>query len=166
MNKTINVHAGVKKYIPIIWTGRETELNFTIWLSGKGAEVNMPITLIGKGSNSVSIQVSIYHKKPDTKSSLTIKGAMWDRSKVNFNGLVKIEKGAVRSNAWLSAKLLLLSDLATGTAIPNLEIEENEVKAGHGVTISKVSETEIFYIMSRGLSRTVATEMIVEGFLK
>lgn len=166
MKNMIVVPKGVKKMIPILWTGKENELVYTVILSGKGAEITMPILLLGKETQTVSIAIDIYHQKPETKSLLIAKGALWDKSKVDFNGLVKIEKGAVRSNAWLGANLLLLSKQASGRAVPNLEIEENDVKAGHAATVGKVNETELFYLMSRGLSQQTATNLIVEGFLQ
>jgi Fe-S cluster assembly protein SufD len=166
MKNIVNVTTGQKKVIPILWTGQEPQISFTILLSGKGAEIEMPIMLLGRESQTVFIEIEIYHQKPNTRSLLTVNGAMYDRSKVDFNGLVKIEKGAKGANAWLGAKLLLLSKQASGKAVPNLEIEENEVKAGHAATVGKVNELELFYLMSRGFSQETATDMIVNGFLK
>jgi Fe-S cluster assembly protein SufD len=94
-----------------------------------------------------------------------VKGVLDDSSKVDFEGLTKIDRGAKNSNAWLESRLLLISDKATGRAVPNLEISENEVKAGHAATVGKIDETEIFYLMSRGLPRNQAVKLIVDGFI-
>ena len=86
--------------------------------------------------------------------------------RVDINGLVKIEKGAKGTNAWLAAHLLLLSEKAKGKAIPSLEILENDIKAGHATTVGRINDLEMFYLMSRGLPKKVAKSMIVTGFLQ
>ena len=80
--------------------------------------------------------------------------------------MVKINKNAKKTNAWLAVHLLLLSDKASGRAIPALEILENDIKAGHATTVGKVNDLEMFYLQSRGLSKKQAKQLIVEGFLK
>ncbi len=166
MRKNVSVSAGMKKMIPILWIGDEAEIIYTIRLAGEGAEITMPILLLGKDNQAVSILIDIDHQKPNTKSRLLVKGALTDKSRVDFNGLVKIEKGARGANAWLGANLLLLSKQASGRAVPNLEIAESDVKAGHAATVGRVSDLELFYLMSRGVSKEAATNLIVEGFLQ
>jgi Fe-S cluster assembly protein SufD len=166
MKNKIIVYANQKRIVPVVWTGKEKELNFGVVLSGKGAGISMPITLMGKNNSNISIRIEVIHRQPDTTSSISIKGALWNKSTVNVYGNIKIEKGAKGANASLGVNLLLLSEQAVGIVNPNLEISENEVKAGHAVTIGKVNEDELFYLMSRGLSQKAATNLIVEGFLK
>lgn len=79
--------------------------------------------------------------------------------------MIDIENGAENSNAYLKADVLMLSDEARAHVVPSLEIKENDIKASHGATITKINEEQIFYMMSRGLSRTKAKKLIVEGFL-
>lgn len=155
-----------KKIIPLIWTGEENEINYQINLVGQGSDVTLLMLLLGKNQNSLKVTTNIIHQGPDTKSRVIIKGALDDMSKIDFEGKVVIEKGAKRSNAWLAAHLLLLSNSASGSAVPNLEISENEVKAGHASTVGKVSDTELFYLMSRGLTEKASTKLIVQGFLE
>jgi Fe-S cluster assembly protein SufD len=120
---------------------------------------------LGKKEDKVKIQVNVDHQNIETKSKIIVKGIVDDSASIDFNGLVKIEKGSKGSNAWLSANLLLLSDSAKGRAVPALEILENDVKAGHATTIGKINDAELFYLMSRGLSKAKATDLIVQGFL-
>lgn len=166
MSKHIVIRQNQKKTIPIIWTGKENEFDYEIRLAGRGAEVLFPMLLLGDGTSNLIVKAKVIHESPDTKSRVIIKGALSDSSKVDFEGLVLIKHGAKKSNAWLAAHLLLLSDSAGGKAVPNLEILENDVKAGHASTIGKVSETELFYLMSRGLTREISTKLIVQGFLE
>lgn len=164
MNKII-INKPQEQLIPVIWDGKETEINYDISLNKEGASVKFLMLLLGQKENSVIINVNIYHNKPQTNSKVIVKGVLNDSSKVDFNGLVKIEKNSKLSNAWLAAHLLLISDKAKGRAVPSLEILENDIKAGHATTVGKVNDTEVFYLMSRGLTRKKAKEIIIEGFL-
>ena len=69
-------------------------------------------------------------------------------------------------NSFLTEKILLLSDEARAEAVPDLEIESDDVKCSHAATISKIPEEQLFYLMSRGLSKFEGESMIVEGFLE
>ena len=151
--------------IPVVWTGEETSINYDIQLTGVGSSLTFLMLLLGKKEDNVKININVNHQNQETKSKVIIKGIVNDSASVDFNGLVKIEKGSNGSNAWLSANLLLLSNSAKGRAVPALEILENDIKAGHATTIGKINETELFYLMSRGLSKTKATDLIVQGFL-
>lgn len=164
MNSII-VKQNQKKVIPIIWTGEEKEFDYQIKLGGQGADLLFLMLLFGTGGSDLTIRTKVIHEYPDTKSRVIIKGALTDSSRVDFEGLVKIENGAKKSDTWLAAHLLLLSDQAGGKAVPNLEISENDVKAGHATTIGKLNDMELFYLMSRGLTKETSTKLIVQGFL-
>jgi Fe-S cluster assembly protein SufD len=151
--------------IPVVWTGEETSINYDIQLTGVGSSLTFLMLLLGKKEDNVKININVNHQNQETKSKVIIKGIVNDSASVDFNGLVKIEKGSNGSNAWLSANLLLLSNSAKGRAVPALEILENDIKAGHATTVGKVDEQELFYLMSRGLSKTKARDLIIQGFL-
>ena len=152
--------------VPILWFGDQKEVIYEKSLLKRGEELTVLMLLLGKGVNSVRVSVNVRHAAENTSSKIIVKGVLFDNSKVDFEGLVKIDQGAKGANTWLGAYLLLLSEKATGRAVPNLEISENEVKAGHGATVGKVSEEEIFYLMSRGLPRETANNLVVQGFLE
>ena len=154
-----------KKLMPIIWTGREKEITYEKVLDKKGEELTLLMLLLGKENNSVSVRVNVRHKAPNTVSKVVVRGVLDDRSRVDFEGLTIIDRGAKYANAWLESRLLLITDKASGRAVPNLEISENEVKAGHAATVGKIDEIEIFYLMSRGLPRNRAVKLIVDGFI-
>jgi Fe-S cluster assembly protein SufD len=155
-----------KVIIPILWTGKETELSYTIKLAGAGANVTILALLCGKETQKIHLKLNIYHQKPETRSRVIVKGAITDSASINFDGLVKIEPGAKGTNAWLAAHILLLSDKTKGSATPSLEIEENDIKAGHATTVGKVNDLELFYLMSRGIPEQTAKALIVQGFLE
>lgn len=151
--------------LPIVWLGKEKEINYNIRLAGANSSLILLMLLLGEKKDKVGIRINVDHQSRETKSKVIVKGIIGDSSSVDFNGLVKIEPGSKGANAWLSANLLLLSDRAKGRTVPSLEILENDIKAGHATTVGKVSETELFYLMSRGLSKTQARDLIIQGFL-
>ncbi len=165
MNKQIIIKKDEEIFIPIFWEGSEQQINYDITLAEQGAKLSLLGLLLGKNDKELDVKINITHSAPNTKSEIILKGTLQDLSKINFEGLVKIEKGAKGTNTWLAAHLLILSDQAKGRAIPSLEIEENDIKAGHATTVGKVNNMEMFYLQSRGLSPKKAKGLIVQGFL-
>ena len=163
---TITLKENEKLLLPILWTGEETELSYSISLAGRGAGITFLALLLGKASHTLKLKTHIYHQAPDTTSNILVKSTLQDTSQIHFDGLIKIAHGAKRTNAWLAAHMLLLSNKAKGSAIPNLEIQENDIKAGHAATVGKISDVEIFYLMSRGFTEKQAKILIMEGFLE
>lgn len=166
MSNEIIVKKNQELLLPILWTGEETDLGYTIHLAGEGAKITLLALLLGKRSDTIDLKTTVYHQKPQTESRIIVKGALDDMASVNFDGLVKIEQGAKGTNAWLGAYILLLSDKSKGRAVPSLEILENDIKAGHATTVGRVNDLELFYLMSRGLSRQQAESLIVNGFFQ
>ncbi len=166
MNEEIVVKENEELVLPILWIGDETELVYTIVLSGRGASVKLLGLLLGNEKQNLKFKITVHHRAENTKSEVIIKSALRDTSSVFFDGLIKIEKGAKGTNAWLAAHLLLLSSKARGIAVPNLEILENDIKAGHATTVGKINDLELFYLMSRGILEEKAKQLIVEGFLQ
>ncbi len=152
-------------FLPLIWSGKENQIDYDISLSKEGASIRLLLLILGNGESWADVNIKITHEKPQTKSMVIVRGILGDSARINFNGLVKINKGSYLSNAWLAAHLLLNSDRAKGRAIPSLEILENDIKAGHATTVGKINEAEIFYLMSRGVPQKKAKQLIVAGFL-
>jgi Fe-S cluster assembly protein SufD len=152
--------------LPALWTGEEKELTYNIFLVGKGASITFLGLLLGNESNGLKLKITVTHQAENTTSNVIIKSALRDSSSVFFDGLIKIEKGAKGTNAWLAAHLLLLSQTSRGIAVPNLEIIENDIKAGHAATVGRINDLELFYLMSRGIPEEKAKELIVRGFLE
>ena len=164
--ESIVVKENEEKILPVLWTGVETELSYEIRLAGKGASIKFLGLLLGSAMQSLFMDIKVVHEAQNTTSSVIIKSALSDGARVDIEGLVKIEHGAIGTNAYLAAHLLLLSESAKGRAVPSLEILENDIKAGHGTTVGRINDMEIFYLMSRGLSKSAAKALIVEGFLQ
>lgn len=106
------------------------------------------------------------HISPETVSNISVRGVVRDSAKATVDGLVKIEKGAIKSDSNISAHILLLDKGARARADPKMEILNNDVSAKHSASVGEIDDEQIFYLMSRGMSEKEAKETIVEGFLK
>ena len=89
---------------------------------------------------------------------------MQDTARAVYAGLIRIEKGAARSDAYQANRNLVLSEHAKATSIPMLEIDNNDVRCTHGATVGPVDPMSLFYLESRGIPRASAQRMIVQGF--
>ena len=106
------------------------------------------------------------HEAPYTTSDLEFKGALKERARSVYSGLIKVSEGAQRTDAYQQNRNLVLSREARADSIPNLEIAANDVRCTHGATVSQVDEEHIFYLQARGIPRTEAQKLIVEGFFR
>ena len=104
------------------------------------------------------------HSAPHATSDLLYKGALKEKSRSEYSGLIKVAKGAQGTDAYQANRNLTLSDEALARSIPQLEIEANEVRCTHGATVAPVEEEHLFYLMSRGIDRVTAQKLIVFGF--
>ena len=143
----------------------EPNQDLEVVLAGIGAKIEIEGVWQGKGEEQFSGNLRIVHKAPETVSKVNIRGVMFDKSQANLDGLIRIEKGAKGADGFLRADFLLF-DEAKARPLPYLEILENEVKAGHAATVTRVDDEQLFYLQSRGLTKSQAEKTIVEGFLK
>ena len=106
------------------------------------------------------------HAAVDTYGDILFKGAVRDVARLGFEGIIKVEHGAQRTDSYLTMNTLFLSEGAKANSIPGLEILADDVKCSHGATVGTVQEQEVFYLMSRGIDRTTAEKLIVGGFFE
>ena len=105
------------------------------------------------------------HLAPNAHSDLLYKGALRDESLTVFSGLIRVEPGAQKTDAYQTNRNLILgTDEAMAVSLPNLEIMADDVKCSHGSTTGQVDEVELFYLMSRGIPRVEAEKLVVFGF--
>ncbi len=133
-------------------------------LEGPGASSEMLGLYFGAGRQHFDFHTLQEHQAPHTLSDLLYKGAVTDQARSVFAGLIHVDRGAQKTNAFQANRNLILSDAARSDSIPKLEILANDLRCTHGSATSRLNEEHIFYLMSRGLSRAQATRMIVEGF--
>ena len=106
------------------------------------------------------------HVAPNCNSDLLYKGALRDRSRAVYSGWVHVRPDAQKTNAMQTSRNIVLSEHAKADAIPNLEIEANDVRCGHAASVGPVDEETIFYLQSRGITREDAERLIVSGFFQ
>lgn len=131
-----------------------------------GDEANGTITVLfnGTGNQKQDFYTASRHLAPYTVSDILTKGVLNKQAKGLSRGLVKIAQNAQGSNGYEKQDMLMLSAEAEADAIPNLEIDNNDVRCTHGSTIGQIDKERLFYLMSRGLSKEEATKKIVEGY--
>jgi Fe-S cluster assembly protein SufD len=106
------------------------------------------------------------HVAPNCTSDLLFKGALRDHSRAVYSGWVHVRPEAQKTNAMQTSRNIVLSEHAKADAIPNLEIEANDVRCGHAASVGPVDEDAIFYLTSRGIPRPEAERLIVSGFFQ
>jgi len=161
---SITLKENQEKLLPLMWTTGSGEILVDAKLIGRGAKLNIVGAFFLADKDQVKLNVNIDHIAPDTTSDTLIKSVLTDRAVGGFYGLVSIKKGAKNTDTFFREDALLLSDTAKAEAIPSLEIDENEVKAGHASTVGPVDEEQLFYLMSRGIIRKEAESLVVKGF--
>jgi Fe-S cluster assembly protein SufD len=140
-----------------------TDLNAQ--LLGAGANSDMLGLAFGEEGQHFDHNTSQDHVAPHAKSDLLYKGALDGNARSVFRGIIKVHKGAQQTDAYQTNRNLLLSERARADSLPNLEIEADDVRCSHGATVGQLDQDHLFYLMSRGLSRTQAERLVVIGFL-
>ncbi len=144
--------------------GRFAKTRVEADMRGAGATAELKGLFFGSGSQFFDYHTLQRHEVGNTVSDLLFKGALRDTARSVYAGLIRIEKGAQRSDAYQANRNLLLSRSANAYSIPMLEILNNDVRCTHGATVAPVDPLHLFYLESRGIPRAVAERMIVHGF--
>ncbi len=134
-------------------------------LMGPGANSDMLGLYFGDDDQHFDFNTSQDHVAPDAHSDLLYKGALDDDARGVFRGIIRVHKGAQRTDAYQTNRNLILSDRAVATSLPNLEIEADDVRCSHGATVGQLDAEALFYLMSRGMDREQAERLVVLGFL-
>lgn len=134
-------------------------------LKGNGSNSDAKVITIGKNAQKMSVTTRAIHFGRNSESDMVTRAVMKDQATAIINGITKIEKGATKSNGVQAEKVLMLSPKARGDANPILLIDEDDVKAGHAASVGQVNQEQVYYLMSRGLPRAQAEQLIIRGFL-
>lgn len=132
---------------------------------GSGADAELHGVYFAHKQQHFDQRTIQYHEAPGARTNVFYKGVVKDKAHTIYQGLIRVFKGAQKTDAYQQNKNLSLNDGARADSIPSLEIEANDVRCTHGATVGKVNEEEVFYLMSRGLPRSEAKRLLVEGFL-
>ena len=138
----------------------------SVLLRGEGARgVTISIALAGKGQHQ-DAGAKMYHLAPNTSSSIVSKSISKHGGKVSYRGIVHFGRKADGARANIECDTLIMDNESTSDTIPYNEIYNDNISLEHEAKVSKVSEEQLFYLMSRGLEEQEATDMIVMGFIE
>jgi Fe-S cluster assembly protein SufD len=133
---------------------------------GSGASSEMTALFFATGDQHVDLRTEVAHEVGSTRSNTVVRSVATDHGQARHFGNIRIAARAHGSDAALHDDTLLLSKTAHVDAIPALEIAANDVKAFHGATVGAVDEEHLFYIMSRGIDRRAAEQLVTLGFFE
>lgn len=150
----------------VILGGRLAKLECESWLMDRGASTYTLGLYYATGAQHFDLGTLADHQVGDTRNDTLYKGVLTGRARTEYRGLIRMHKDAQRSDSYLADHNLLLSGDARADAIPGLEIEANDVRCTHGATIGHVNPDQLFYLMSRGISREDGMRMLVDGFFE
>ena len=153
------------------------------WIDGNiGSKVTMKypaVFLMGEHAKGETLSVAfagegqhqdagskMVHAAPNTSSTIVSKSVARGGGRTSYRGLVQIMEGAHGSKSSVVCDALLVDTISRSDTYPYVDIREDDVTMGHEATVSKVSEDQMFYLMSRGMSETEAMAMIVRGFVE
>jgi Fe-S cluster assembly protein SufD len=134
-------------------------------LAGEGSHGKVTGAYAGHGRQHLDFDTTQEHAAANTVSDLAFRGVLTGRSNAVWRGMIKVDPGAQQTDAFQESRNLLLSKKAHADAIPGLEILANDVRCTHAAAIAQIDPEQVFYLMSRGIPRPVATRLVIEGFL-
>ena len=135
-------------------------------LAGEGATSRVTGAYFADGTQHLDYDTFQEHMAPSTTSDFAFKGALRDEARAVWRGMIRVEEGAQKTNAYQENRNLLLSKTAHADSIPGLEIMANDVRCTHGATLGRVDRELLFYLMTRGLTAAEAERLIVRGFFQ
>lgn len=134
-------------------------------LMGDGSYGDTKSVVVGRGNQIQNFTTKVIHFGKNSEGYILKHGVMKDSASSVFNGIGKIEHGASKSNAEQESRVLMLSEKARGDANPILLIDEDDVTAGHAASVGRVDPLQLYYLMSRGISKVEAERLVIHGFL-
>jgi Fe-S cluster assembly protein SufD len=135
-------------------------------LVGRNAVGQVNGVMFTEGRQHLVYNTLQHHEAPSCRSDLLYKGALQDRSRLVWRGMIKVDKAAQKTDGYQRNDNLMLSDEARADSIPGLEIEADDVRCTHGATSGRVDAEQIFYAQARGLSADEAARLVVAGFFQ
>ena len=156
-------HAALSSAL-ISFGGKYARLRTDSDLAGRGAKGELIGAYFCDGDQILDYRTFQQHIAPDTLSDLLFKGTVDDQAGSVYTGMIHIHPDGAGSNAFQTNRNIKLGEDAWAWSVPNLEIENNEVRCSHASTVSPVDPDQRFYLHSRGVPPAVADRLIVAGF--
>jgi Fe-S cluster assembly protein SufD len=154
------------KWVPVHLGGRLTKQRLDIVTAEPGSDMRHTGMYFTERDEHLDLYTSDLHEGGHTTGDTVWKGALTGDSRASYEGLIHIVPKASEVDTYLQTHQILLSPKAKGDAIPSLIVEVDNVRASHGGTVGELDQDQIFYMMTRGLSRLEATRVLVEGYFE
>lgn len=145
---------------------KQTKSEIATYLEAPGATSDVMGAVFGNARQAFNFNTIEEHNAPDTKSDINFRVALRQAASSIYHGVIRVAKVAQRTDAFQQNKNLLLDGDAKADSIPKLEILADDVRCSHGATVGPVDKSQIFYLMSRGLTERQAEQLIVIGFFR
>jgi Fe-S cluster assembly protein SufB len=137
-----------------------------VWMTGEHAKgETLSIAFAGEGQHQ-DAGAKMVHAAPHTSSNIISKSVARGGGRTSYRGLVQVLEGAHDARSTVKCDALLVDDISRSDTYPYVDVREDDVSMGHEATVSKISEDQLFYLMSRGLTEDEAMAMIVRGFIE
>jgi Fe-S cluster assembly protein SufB len=137
-----------------------------VWMTGEHAKGEvLSVAFAGEGQHQ-DTGAKMLHLAPNTSSNIVSKSVARGGGRASYRGLVQVNKGAHGSRSSVKCDALLVDTISRSDTYPYVDIREDDVTMGHEATVSKVSEDQLFYLMSRGMTEDEAMAMVVRGFVE
>jgi Fe-S cluster assembly protein SufD len=162
-------HVGLHENFTVVFIAKniqKAETHICVNLDGIGATAKITGIVIAGGQSRVVLHTMQIHKAPHTTSDSVVKTVVSDHASIICDSDIRIEKSAQKSDAYLRNENLLLSPHAYAESKPSLEILADDVRCTHGAATGPINEEQLWYLTSRGISRSEAERLIVDGFIQ
>jgi len=153
-------------WVPVHLGGRLTKQTLDIITAEQGSDMRHTGLYFTEGEEHLDLFTTDKHERGHTTGDTVWKGALTGKSRASYEGLIHIVKDAQETHTYLQTHQMLLSQAAKGDAIPSLIVQTDNVSASHGGTVGELDEDQIFYMNTRGIPRSEAVRILVEGYFE
>ena len=135
-------------------------------LDGQGSSARVTGAYVSTGRQHLDFDTLQEHAAPNTFSDLAFRGVLGGRSSAVWRGMIQVDPGAQKTDAFQECRNLLLSKKAHADAIPGLEIQADDVRCTHAAAIAQLDKEQLYYLQSHGLPESASQRLIIDGFLQ
>jgi Fe-S cluster assembly protein SufD len=157
---------GFVSWVPVHLGGRLTKQTLDIVTAEPGSDMRHTGLYFTELDEHLDLFTTDRHEAHHTAGDTVWKGVLTGASRASYEGLIEIIENAQGTHTYLQTHQMLLSQQAKGDAIPSLIVKTDDVSASHGGTVGELDEEQIFYMMTRGISRAEAVRTLVEGYFE
>lgn len=142
------------------------DLSVRVVLTEPGASCRLKCVYLAGGDLKSRIRFDVIHRSGETVSDQIVKGILTDQASVSFEGRIRIPRHSQKCEAAQNHRAVVLTDQASVTAVPELEIYADDVRCAHGSAIGALDQTQLFYLMARGVPEEVAKKVLLRAFVR